>query len=83
MEPNAETLSDVPVQREQFEWGSQIVADLGPWVSDASVDVLDDVALVVVEHNGGQSQFEIELPETGTADTFITNGVLTIEVRTQ
>ncbi|MFW5900640.1 MAG: DUF7127 family protein [Halodesulfurarchaeum sp.] len=83
MEPNAETLSDVPVRREQFEWGSQIVADLGPGVDDASVDVLDDVALVVVEHDSRQSQFEIELPETGTADTFITNGVLTIEVRTQ
>lgn len=83
MEPNAETLSDVPVKREQFEWGARLVADLGPGVDTASVDVLDDVALIVVEHANGQSQYEVALPETGDADTFITNGVLTIEVRTQ
>jgi hypothetical protein len=83
MEPNAEILSDVPIRRDEFEWGNRIVVDLGPWVDHASVDILDDVALIVLDHGNDQSQFELELPETGEADTFITNGVLTIEVKGQ
>lgn len=80
MDSNAEVQSDVPVWRYQSESGTRIVADLGPSVDDAFVEVLDDVAIVVVDQQTGQSQFEISLPESGVADTFITNGVLTIEV---
>ncbi len=80
MNTNAEILSDVPVQREQFEDGVRIVADLGPGVREATVDVLDETAIVVVGRGPTASQFEIELPGTGESDTFITNGVLTIEV---
>ncbi len=83
MDPNAEVQSDVPVWRYQSESGTRIVADLGPSVTDATVDVLEDVAIVVFDHPTGQSQFEIDLPETGVSDTFITNGVLTIEVADQ
>lgn len=80
MYTNAKRLSDVPVSREATETGARIVADLGPEADEATVDVLDDVAIVVLETETGVSQFEIDLPESGVADTFITNGVLTIEV---
>ncbi|RBI63902.1 hypothetical protein DMJ13_05180 [halophilic archaeon] len=53
-----------------------IVADFG--AADVSVDVLDDVAIVVVEGDENY-QTELELPE-GEAQAFINNGVLTIEV---
>ncbi|MFB6085570.1 MAG: hypothetical protein ABEJ84_01975 [Halodesulfurarchaeum sp.] len=80
MHTNAKRLSEVPVRREAAETGMRIVADLGPGAEDATVDVLEDVAIVVIESGEGVSQFEIDLPESGGADTFITNGVLTIEV---
>ncbi|WP_433623545.1 DUF7127 family protein [Halomicrococcus sp. NG-SE-24] len=53
-----------------------IVADFG--TAEVSVDVLDDVAIVVVEGEENY-QTELELPE-GEAQAFINNGVLTIEV---
>jgi len=80
MQTDASVGSGVPVQREEIDGGTRIVADLGPGVKDASVEVLDDVALVVIEDGPTHSQFELDLPEDGSADTFITNGVLTIEV---
>ena len=83
MEKNAEILSDVPIRRERLEDGARIVVDLGPGVTEVSVDVLEETAIVVVEHGADASQFEMELPAAGEADTFITNGVLTIEVRNQ
>ena len=83
MDQNATVGSDVPVQRERIEDGARIVADLGPGVADASVDIVEDVAIVVVEDGTHRGQFEIDLPAAGTADTFISNGVLTIEVTDQ
>lgn len=80
MDQNATVGSDLPMQREQIEDGARIVADLGPGVSDASVDVLEDVAIVVIEDGPQRRQFEIDIPDAGAADTFISNGVLTIEV---
>jgi hypothetical protein len=52
-----------------------LVADLGHG-TDASVDVVDDTAIVVV----GDEQYDVDLPNRGTAQAFIKNGVLTIEV---
>lgn len=72
--------SDVPVRRYHYDGETTIVADLGVEAGAASVDVLGDVAIVVVEGPEGERQFEIDLPETGVSNTFITNGVLTIEV---
>ncbi|WP_070364510.1 DUF7127 family protein [Halodesulfurarchaeum formicicum] len=81
MERNAQVRSDVPVRRYQTDSGARIVADLGASVADASVEVLGDVALVVVERTDGEDrQFEIDLPTGSLADTFIRNGILTIEV---
>jgi len=65
----------------RYDYGDEevLVADLGV-TGDASVDVLDDVAIVVVEDAEDTRQIELELPE-GEAEAFITNGVLSIEVR--
>jgi hypothetical protein len=64
---------DVGLRR--YEYGDETVlaADLGPG-RDASVDVLDDAVIVVVEGE----QYDLEL--SGDARAFIRNGVLTIEV---
>jgi hypothetical protein len=83
MEPNAQVRSDVPVRRYQYGDQTQVVADLGPSATDASVEVLGDLALVVLPGDGEDRQFEIDLPGGQVADTFITNGVLTIEVNEQ
>jgi hypothetical protein len=48
------------------------VVDLGA-ATDATVDVVDDTAIVV----GEDDQFELALPESD-AEAFILNGVLTI-----
>jgi hypothetical protein len=70
---------DVFARRYVYGDEEMLVADLGV-TGDASVDVLDDVAIVVFEDEEGSRQFELELPE-GEAEAFITNGVLSIEVR--
>jgi hypothetical protein len=65
----------------RYDYGDEevLVADLGV-TGDASADVLDDVAIVVFEDEEDTRQIELELPE-GEAEAFITNGVLSIEVR--
>jgi len=65
---------DVGLRR--YEYGDDetvLAADLGPG-RDASVDVLDDAVIVVVDGE----QYDLEL--SGDARAFIRNGVLTIEV---
>lgn len=71
---------DVPVRRYDYETETIIVADLGAGAEDVSVEVLEDVVMVVVSRPDGDAQYELELPEEGVANTFITNGILTIEV---
>ena len=73
--------ADVPVRRYHYDDETVIVADLGLEAEDVSIEVLDDLAIVVIEGPEGERQFEIDLPETGVSNTFITNGVLTIEVK--
>lgn len=80
MPDQAQVRSDVPVRRYEYEDDTMIVADLGAVAEDVSVEVLEDVAIVVIAHPEGDAQFEIELPEQGVSNTFITNGVLTFEV---
>jgi hypothetical protein len=63
-----------------YDYGDEqvLVADLGV-TGDASVDVLDDVAIVVLGDAEDTRQLELQLPD-GEAEAFITNGVLSIEV---
>ncbi|KZN23559.1 hypothetical protein A4G99_11685 [Haladaptatus sp. R4] len=68
---------DSIARRYDYDDGELIVADFG--TADVSVDVLDDVAIVVVERDGDSFQTEIEL-SADDAQAFINNGVLTIEV---
>ena len=69
------------LRRYDYDDAAVVVADLGVADEHASVEVLDEVALVVVEAGGEVEQAEIPLPEGGDAKAFINNGVLTIEVR--
>ncbi|UPW00719.1 hypothetical protein M0R88_01125 [Halorussus gelatinilyticus] len=69
---------DVFARSYEYEDGEVLAADLGV-AGNASVDVLDDTAIVVFEGEDGPEQVEFQLPEEG-AEAFITNGVLTIEV---
>ncbi|WP_458205366.1 DUF7127 family protein [Haladaptatus sp. NG-SE-30] len=65
-------------RRYSYDEDEVIVADFG--AANISVDVLDDVAILVVERDDEEFQTELELPD-GKAQAFINNGVVTIEVR--
>ena len=69
---------DVFTRRYEYEDAEVLAADLGV-AGDASVDLLDDTAIVVFEDEEGARQIELQLPDGG-AQAFITNGVLTIRV---
>jgi len=60
-------------RRYEYEDSVVLVADLG--IGDATVDVVDDTAIVVTDDD----QYEVELPD-GAARASLNNGVLTIEV---
>ncbi|WP_049970149.1 DUF7127 family protein [Haladaptatus cibarius] len=62
-------------RRYSYDDGDVVVADFG--TADVSVDVLEDVAIVVVEEDDDEFQTEIDLP-TGGAEVLINNGILTI-----
>ena len=79
MASDAATRSELPVYREETDAGTRIVADLGPAVTEAAIDVVDGTAIVVID----DAQYEFELPDGAVSDTFITNGVLSIEVTEQ
>ncbi|GAA0229811.1 hypothetical protein ACFFQF_13500 [Haladaptatus pallidirubidus] len=62
-------------RRYSYDDGDVVVADFG--TADVAVDVLEDVAIVIVEDGDDALQTEIELPTDG-AEVLINNGVLTI-----
>ena len=65
----------------QYDYGDEtvVVADLGADVEDATVEVVDETAIVVLESETASQQYEFEVP-SGTARAFINNGVLSVEV---
>lgn len=71
-----QTLREQGIEGRRFEYDdrTEFVVDFGPGV-DASVDIVDGTALVVV----GDEQYDVDLEED--AEVFMTNGVLTFEVR--
>lgn len=73
--------TDEDVVAEQYDYGEEtiVAVDLGPMADDASVEVVDGTAIVVLETADGPHQREIELPDD-TARPTINNGVLTVEV---
>lgn len=66
---------DVPVRRFERDDGTFVLATDFGVATDATVDVVDETAIVVV----GSEQYDIDLP-AGDAHTFMKNGVLTVEV---
>ncbi|GAB3674398.1 DUF7127 family protein [Halopiger thermotolerans] len=64
-------------RRYEYDDATVLAVDFGTGVTDASVDLVDDTVIVVVE----DEQYEFELPEGASdAHTFIKNGVLTVEL---
>lgn len=70
---------EVLYRRYEYDDETLFVVDLGAVTDDATVDVVDGTAIVVIETAQGPRQYEFDVPE-GDAHTFISNGVLTIEV---
>ncbi|MDJ1431593.1 Hsp20/alpha crystallin family protein [Halostagnicola sp. A-GB9-2] len=69
--------SDQLARKYEYEDGSVIAIDLGTSVPEPSVDLVDGTVIIV----SGDEQYEFDLPvEENDADTFIRNGVLTIEL---
>lgn len=64
----------VDVGRREYSTHIELIADFGP-AADPSVDIVDNTAIVV---NDGET-IDIELD--GSAQAFIRNGILTIEVK--
>ena len=67
------------VRRYDYDDGTVLAADLGIDEENVHVDTVDDTAIVVLEREGGEEEFEIDLP--GAAANIDTqNGVLTITI---
>jgi HSP20 family molecular chaperone IbpA len=64
---------DIDVRRYEYDDSVVLAADFG-YTESASVDVVDDTVIVVVDGE----QFDVEIE--ANAQAFIRNGVLTIEV---
>ncbi len=62
----------------RYEYGDSVVyaADIGFDAGETTVDVVDGTVMVV----RGDEQADFEIPESGTAEATIKNGVLTVEV---
>ncbi len=66
------------VRRYEYEGSSIVVADVGS-AEGATVDVVDGTAVVVVPEEGGDRQYEIDLPGE-EAKAVMRNGVVTVEI---
>lgn len=66
---------DVEVRRFERADTVEFVADFGR--ADATVDIVDDTAIVVADGE----QHDLQLPDASNAEAFMKNGVLTVEVR--
>ena len=69
------------VRRYEYDEDTVIAVDLGVETADASVDIIDGTAIVVIETPEGERQEEFDLPDDD-ARAFMRNGILTIEVST-
>ncbi|UWG51545.1 Uncharacterized protein AArcCO_2251 [Halalkaliarchaeum sp. AArc-CO] len=67
----------------RYNYGDRVViaADLSVADEAVDVDVVGDTAIVVIEHDGGIGESELDLPHGETSAT-VNNGVLTIEIET-
>ncbi|MFB6224521.1 MAG: hypothetical protein ABEH86_12725 [Haloarcula sp.] len=65
---------ETPLRRFEYDDSVVLAADVGP-AADATVDVVGDTVIVVVDG----TQYEQEIPD-GDARAFMNHGVLTIEL---
>jgi len=65
------------LRRYDYDDGAVIAADLEAADEHVTVDTVDDTAIVVIEREGDDEEFEFELPGAA-ASVDIGNGVLTI-----
>ena len=63
----------------EYDYGGdhQIVVDFGEGYGNATIDVVDGTAIVVVGTGEDEEQFEVDLP-TDASDVSANNGILTI-----
>ncbi|WP_232702409.1 DUF7127 family protein [Halobacterium wangiae] len=72
--------SDAVARRYDYGDEQVLVADLGVTDDEATVDVVEDTVILVVEDEGEPVQHEFETPEGTVEKAFINNGVVTVEV---
>jgi hypothetical protein len=64
------------LSRYEYEDSVVYAADIGFDAGEAAVDIVDGTVMVV----RGNEQADFEIPESGTTEATIKNGVLTVEV---
>ena len=67
------------VRRYDYDDRTVLAADVGTPDGAVTVDTVDGTAIVVLDGDGGQEEFEIELPGPA-ANVDTQNGVLTITI---
>jgi len=77
MTDQQQLVGDAPLRQYEYDDAVVLAADLGV-VGDATVDVVDGTAIVVV----GDEQYDFDVP-AGEPRAFIRNGVLTIEMTSE
>ena len=77
MTDQQQLVGDAPLRQYEYDDAVVLAADLGV-VGDATVDVVDGTAIVLVD----DEQYDFEVPGED-ARAFIRNGVLTIEMTTE
>ena len=77
MTPTLQQFDDRDDVLRRYEYADRVVyaADLGP-ADDITVDIVDGTVMLV----HGDEQADFEVPEAGSAEATINNGVLTVEV---
>jgi hypothetical protein len=72
--------TDAPTRRYDYGDESVLVADLGVADDAATIDVVDDTVILVLETDSEPVQHELEAPEGTVEKALINNGVVTVEV---
>jgi hypothetical protein len=75
---NSET--DALARRYDYGDSAVLVADLGVSDDAATVDVVDETVILVVDDGDEDRQLELDAPRGDAAEAFINNGVVTVEV---
>lgn len=72
--------TDAPARRYDYGDETVLVADLGVSDETATVDVVDETVILVLETADEPVQHEFAAPEGSVEKALINNGVVTVEV---